>query len=355
MLLPEALKLHDKEKFEFHYLYFLPWKDQMAEAIRQQGGMVTCLHADNNFQIMLKGNAVSRYVKKHRIQLIHCHLPWAGIIGRLVHRSTGVPMIYTEHNKQERYHRLTRWMNRLTFNWQTSVIAVSGDVSASIKKNINPVIPVVEIPNGVNTDYFIRDQAVGSRLKQELGIPPGAVVIGTMAVFRFQKRLKEWLEVFGKASVQNPNLYAIMVGDGPLRNEIEQHRKKLGLEEKVLMPGLQTDVKPWYSAIDIFMMTSVFEGLPVALLEAMSMECAIATTDAGGIKEVILPANGYMVPVNRLDDLVVQVGQLATRESIRKKLGVMARRRVEQSFSMQSMVGKLERLYLEVMAGPINR
>lgn len=349
MLLPETLKLHNREQFEFHYIYFLPWKNQMVSAIEQAGGNVTCLEASNNLQILRKTNAVVRYCKENQIQLIHCHLPWAGIVGRLVHRRTGVPVLYTEHNKQERYHFATKWMNWFTFNWQTAAIAVSEDVAASIKKNINPRIPVHEILNGVNTDFFKRDEATGRALREQLNIPTGAQVVGTLAVFRFQKRLKEWLDVFKQAAEQNPNLYGIIVGDGPLKEELLEYRKHQGLEDKVIMPGLQTEVKPWYSAMDVFMMTSVFEGLPIALLEAMSMECAIVTTDAGGIKQVIRDGtDGILVEVDQWKDLSGKLSVLMKDEANRKSLGMAAQNRVVQAFSLQRMVGELEELYLSL-------
>ena len=348
MLLPESLKLHDHFRFEFHYLYFLPWKDQMVDEIKKNGGIVHCLPAFNNFQIMRKVNQVMRYVREHNIQLIHCHLPWAGIAGRIVHRMTKILVLYTEHNMHERYHFLTRWMNKLTFPWQTAVIAVSKEVADSIKKNIHPRIPVYEILNSVNTDFFQRNAEEGNRLKRQLNIPEEAIVVGTIAVFRFQKRLKEWMEVFAAVTEKYPKLYGIIVGDGPLKEELLQHRKNLGLEEKLIMPGLQTEVKPWFNAMDIFMMTSVFEGLPVALLEAMSMECAVVTTDAGGIKEVIQhQENGLMVSVERWKQLEGELDKLLASPSLRMTLGQAARLRARQAFGMERMVQELEELYVE--------
>jgi L-malate glycosyltransferase len=350
MLLPETLKLHDKDKFEFHYIYFLPWKNQMVEEIKINGGVIQCLPASNNLRIIFKLREIIRYIRDHQIQLIHCHLPWAGMAGRLVYKSTSVPVVYTEHNKQERYHFVTRWMNKLTFNWQNTVVAVSKDVAQSIQKNIKPRIEVNEILNGVNTEFFQRDKAQGERFKTQLKIPNEAIVVGTMAVFRFQKRLKEWLEVFAMASASNPRLFGIIVGDGPLKEEIMQYRKELRLENKVLMPGLQTDVKPWYSVMDIFMMTSVFEGLPIALLEAMSMQCAIVSTDAGGIKEVIEPdKDGLMRGVDAWQQLSGDLSQLALSEDLRTRFAKAARERVTENFGMEKMVRELEVLYMNLV------
>ncbi|MDL5051594.1 glycosyltransferase [Oscillatoria amoena NRMC-F 0135] len=346
MLLPETLKLHDRNRFEFHCIYFLPWKNQMVESIQNAGGKVTCINATNNVEIVRKTTAVIEYIRENNIKLIHCHLPWAGLVGRLVHRKTGVPVVYTEHNKQERYHFATRWMNRVSFNQQTAAIAVSEDVTESIKKNIHPRIPVHTIVNGVNTEYFRRDDATGSEVRAHLGIPENGVVVGTVAVFRFQKRLKEWIEVFHEASQENPNVYGIMVGDGPLKAELLQHRKRMALEEKVFMPGLQTDVKPWYSAMDVFMMTSVFEGLPIALLEAMSMQCAIVTTNAGGIKQVVRNGlDGVVVEVDEWKTLSNKLNELTNDNAKQKALGEAARKRTEEAFSLVRMVNELESLY----------
>jgi L-malate glycosyltransferase len=344
-LLPETLKLHDKTQFEFHYIYFLPWKDQMAEEIRSQGGTVTCIAATNNIRIMRKWKTIRAYIRTHQIDLVHAHLPWAGFLSRLIHYKTGIPVLYTEHNKQERYHFATRFLNRMSFNTQSAAIAVSADVASSIRKNINPRIPVYEVLNGVNTDKYQRDRVSGAAIRKQLGVPEGATVVGTVAVFRFQKRLKEWLDVFARATANAPEVYGIIVGDGPLKAEILQHRKTLGLEEKVFMAGLQTQVIPWVSAMDIFMMTSVFEGLPIALLEAMSMECAVCSTDAGGIREVIRDKkDGVLVGV---DDLTGMASRLNTlfREADRRVLASAARNRVIDQFSLASMVSHLEQLY----------
>lgn len=347
MLLPETLKLHNHQVFEFHYVYFLPWKGQMVEAIEAAGGIVHCFSATNNIQILLQYRKLLDYVKMHQIDVIHCHLPWAGFVGRLMHRFGGVRVLYTEHNKQERYHNITFYLNKLTFNWQNLVIAVSEDVRNSIQSNIAPNIPVETVLNGVNTLSFVRDEVVGLKMREKLGIPIQALIVGTVAVFRFQKRLIEWLEVAKRVLEKDPNVYFVIVGDGPLKSELEAKRKELGIEKNVIMAGLQTEVRPWLSIMDVYMMTSVFEGLPIALLEAMSMECAIVTTDAGGIKEVIRnDVDGLMVDVDSWRILSEKILSLRDK-SCQKQFGKAARKRVEELFSLKLMVSQLEDIYKE--------
>lgn len=350
MLLQETLKLHDLQQFEFHYIYFLPWKNQMVEGIEKAGGKVVNFSAKNNILLILKVPAIIRYIKKNKIQLIHCHLPWAGFAGRFIHLLTGIPVIYSEHNIQDRYHFITKTINRLTFNWQSKVVAVSGDVSHSIQQSIHPRIPVQTILNGINTEQFKKDASLRSQLRASLGLNQDNILIGTIAVFRFQKRLKEWVEMIHMIRQQHPQVKACIVGDGPLKKEITDRITELGLNEHIFMPGLQSDVLPWHSAFDIFMMTSSFEGLPIALLEAMSMESAVVCTDAGGIKELIRNGiDGFLHPVEDWKSIQQSLHELITHPDKITAYGKAARQRVQDSFSMKSMVQQLEQLYREVL------
>lgn len=357
MLLPETLKLHRKSDFDFHYIYFLPWKDQMVEAIRQQGGTVVCLDAGNNFSLMLKARAVAAYVRKHNIQLIHAHLPWAGIVARVVGRITCVPVVYTEHNKQERYHIGTRVMNLLTMNWLKRVIAVSEDVEQSVRK-FKPSLkaPLQTILNGVNVEAFAPGNFDGKEIKQALKIPFSSPVVGTIAVFRFQKRLDVWMDQAHRILQSRPDVHFIIVGDGPLKEKLLEKRESLGLTGNVHFAGLQTEVRPYLAAFDIYMMSSVFEGLPIALLEAMSSGCAVVSTDAGGIKEVIRDGQeGLLCPVDEPEKLSGFVVDLLSDSHKKSSLAHAGRERIVSSFSMTKMVDELEHVYRDILHRPITK
>ena len=158
----------------------------------------------------------------------------------------------------------------------------------------------------------------------------------------------EWLRVFKKINQENSRVYGIIVGAGPLEDEIKSELQALDLEGKVFLPGLQTNTKPFFEAMDIFMMTSSFEGLPIALLEAMSMECAVISTKAGGIKEVIRhEEDGLLCEIdewNQLDQIALA---LMDNDSKLRKLKLNARQRVVDSFSLRTMVDQLEKIYKE--------
>jgi glycosyltransferase involved in cell wall biosynthesis len=345
-LLPETLKVHNKSSFVFYCIYFLPWKDQLVQEINTAGGIVQNIPATNNIKILLQVFKISRFIKENNIQVLHCHLPWAGFVGRIVYLISGIPIIYTEHNKQERYQSFTRFFNKFSFNFQSTAIAVSDDVAQSIKLNINPSIKVNTILNGINTEKFRRNLQVGQKIRADLGISSDAIVIGSLGVFRTQKRLHHWLEIFASISKQNPNVRGILVGDGPLKQEIILQIKDRGLADIVFLPGLQSNAVDWYSAMDVFMMTSEFEGLPLALLEAMSCECAVVATNAGGINEVVNDGiNGSIVDVDQWAGLTSKVQFLLDHPDVRVSMGQAARDRVVHHFSIYQMTKQLENLY----------
>lgn len=346
VLLPETLKLHDRSKFEFHYIYFLPWKNQMVQAIEDAGGKVICISAGNNLRMLQQFKKVMAYCEDNEIDIIHCHLPWSGFLGRIIFNRTKIPLIYTEHNIQDRYHVATKWLNKLTFNSQSMALGVSRDVTRSIRKNIDPVVPVKTVLNGVNTNKFQKSQGEGEIIRRQQGIPLDSIVIGNIAVFREQKALLEWVRAFDKIHKKHPGVYGLLVGAGPQEEEIRNFLDKLNLTSHVKLPGLQTNTGPYFSAMDIFMMSSAFEGLPIALLEAMSMNCAIVSTKAGGVVEVVREGkDGLLCEVGDWDNLANKTMSLVEENNLREQLQSAGRRRVEESFSLTAMVDDLEEIY----------
>lgn len=356
MLIPETISQHSREAYEFHCIYFLPWKDQMVESIRAVGGKVQCIPASNNLKILWSARGIAAYINQHQIQILHCHLPWAGIVGRIAGKLAGVPVVYTEHNKWERYHKLTFALNKATFGWQNLAIAVSKDVEQSIRKYHQQSRPqIITVLNGVNTQKFQRNpqDAAFMRLSAELGwYAQPHFIIGTVSVFRVQKRLTTWLEVARRVHQKHPDTRFLIVGDGPLRQEVDAFIAKHQMQDYVHLAGLQTDVQPYFNLMQVFMMASEFEGLPIALLEAMSMGCIPVCTKAGGIGEVVRDGvEGKLVEVSQPLALVSALNELlATTDHERSKLVEAARRRVEEAFSLGTMVNQLEDWYEKMIS-----
>lgn len=349
MLLPESLRFADRDRFHYRVGYFLPWKHAMVPALQAEGVEVVCFGARNNLQMLWRARAVSAFLRQQRIDVLHCHLPLAGAVGRIAGRLAGVPVVYSEHNKQERYHGITRKLNALTWGWQSRAIAVSADVAESIRTNIGERVPVDVVLNGVDVDRFHRAAIDPSPVRARFGIPPGASVVGSVAVFRTQKRLDHWITAARLLREREPGVRFLLVGDGPLRAEVTAAIAAGGLTDVVHLPGLQEDVRPYLAAIDVYMMSSQFEGLPVALLEAMAMECAVVCTAVGGIPELVRPGeNGLLVAPDDPAALARAAATLLADGDMRARFAVAARERVARSFSMGRMARRLEQIYTDV-------
>jgi L-malate glycosyltransferase len=350
MLLPEGLRFADRERFEYGYGYFLPWKDAMVRSLEEQDVSVTCFGGRTNAQILLSTRRVAAHLRREGVDVLHCHMPVAGAVGRIAAKMVGIPVVYSEHNLQERFHPATRWLNQATWRWQERVIAVSGDVSDSIHSRLGTRVPVDVVLNGVDVNRFRRSDADGGSVRRQYGISDDAPVIGTVAVFRVQKRLEDWLTAARSLLDSHPEARFLLVGDGPLRGEVEAGLRAHRLEQAVFLPGLKEDVRPYLAAMDIDMMSSIFEGLPVALLEAMSMECVPVCTAVGGIPEVIRSGeNGFLTEPEQPEQLARAAGDLIGDRARMKVIASAARETVAERFSMKRMTGELEAIYLQAI------
>ncbi|CAH0998971.1 N-acetyl-alpha-D-glucosaminyl L-malate synthase [Neolewinella maritima] len=350
-LLSETLRVHDRKAFEFQYAYFVSYKGQLAEDLRAQDAVVTCLNADSAPAILASLPRLAAYVKRENFDLIHCHLPVSAVAGRLVGKFLGVPVVYTEHNKQERYHGATRRANLLTMDYNAAILAVSDDVRDSIAAHWKgPKGKLSVLINGVNTERY--DPANYDRLvsRTELKLPATAPIVGTVCVFRDQKRLELWLDLARRLREAVPAVHFVLIGDGPTEELVKSRATVFDLHDCVHFPGRLDEVRPWLSAMDVYLMTSEFEGLPIAMLEAMSMALPIVATAAGGIPEAVTDgAQGFLRPVADWAELYDPLHQLVQDDTLRARLGASARKRVIADFSIQKMAGELEAVYHRIL------
>lgn len=331
--------------------YFLPWKDALAEELEDAGASVTCFETRSNLSILWSVRRVAAWLRRERVDLLHAHLPLAGVVGRLAGRWAGVPVVYTEHNLQERYHPATRRLNAWTWRLQDRVVAVSGEVAQSIDRHLGARVPVDVVQNGIPVDRFRPDPDAGRRMRRDLGIPEDSPVLGTVAVFRTQKRLDAWLRVAAEIRADDPSVRCLLVGDGPLRAELETAARELGLTDAVAWPGLRSDVRPYLAAMDVYLMSSAFEGLPLALLEAMAMELPVVATAVGGIPEVVVEGEtGHLIDPDHPDRLAPPTAALLTDAERRRRMGRAGRDRVESRFGMARMAREIEQIYRRVLA-----
>jgi len=337
---------------DYSFAYFLPWKDALVEPLRQAGAEVTCFPAKSAAGVLARAPAVARHLRRHGIDLVHAHLPVSGVAARLAGRMAGVPVVYTEHNLMPRYHPLTRRANLWTWGLQRAVVAVSAEVAASIAVHAGDKVPVQVVANGVPVDRLRRDPTAAAALRTRLGFAADAPLVGQVAVFRSQKRLDHWLTAARKIHERLPECRFALVGDGPLRDEVERRVAAAGLDGVVHLPGLQADVTPWLSAFDLLMISSDFEGLPLVLLEAMAFEVPVVATAVGGIPETVADGEtGRLVAPGDPAALATAALELLADPVRRAAMGSAARRRAESEFSTDRMLTELEDLYDRLLSG----
>lgn len=407
-LIPETAMVHDQSRFEFHCLYFFHQEQNILDEL-EAAGIQTHLFPAGNLELFFQIKKVKHFVLEQGFDLIHAHLPWAGILSRFVGKELSIPIVYTEHNTWERYNKISYLGNRMTFKLQDVAIAVSNEVALSMRLNSiwDPYrrggrLKVKVVQNGVNTEVFrrrktedgrqetgdtrhktqdirhetldlrlayqgsgIEDQDVlreaqdvsfaarnteTSFLRNQLGIPEGASVVGKVAVFRSQKRLWLWVEIALRILEKCPETHFLLVGDGEWRERILSQIHKSGKSAHFHWVGVQKNVVPYLSLMDIYLSTSEFEGLPIAMLEAMSCEVPVVATRAGGIGEVIQHGKqGYLTEIEEWEELEKYCLELLQNPALQQEMAQAARERVIEKFSMKRMVSELEGIYLEVI------
>jgi L-malate glycosyltransferase len=351
MLLLEGLRFSDRERFEYSYGYFSNHLAALAPDLAAHGAELTCFGGRNHAAMLRRTLFVARELKRLSPDLVHCHMPLAGVIGRIAGRMTGIPVMYTEHNKPEWYRRPTFYLNAWTYNLQRHVIAVSGSVEQSIHSYMKPSVPVTVVRNGIDVASYTRIPAAGAAVRERFRIPPGAKVVGNVAALIPQKRLHDWIRAAQQIHRAHPDTRFLIVGEGPHHAELTELAAELGLTGIVHLCGVQADVRPFLSAMDVYMMSSAFEGLPVAMLEAMAAGCVPVCTAVGGIPEVIDEGrNGFLTVPGRPEELAARVSALISDPAILPGPAEAARTTVEQRFTIEGMVRAVESIYLDVLA-----
>jgi len=354
VLLLHALRHADRDRFDYEYAYMLPHKDALVAELRVEGAPVYLVPGRSKAELLTAAWRLSRLVREQRIDVIHAHLPVAGMVARFAGALSHTPVLYTEHNLNEHYGRLTRWGNRLTWRMNDACAAVSQPVAESIALTMPAAgrVPVRTILNGIDVDQFL-DLPGRSETRELLGIAADAPVIINVAVFRRQKRLDLWLQAARDITGAVPAAQFVLVGDGPLRAEVESWRREMALDGRVHLPGLQDDVKPFLAAADLFLLTSDFEGLPLAVIEAMAAGLPVVATRAGGVPGLVgegEEAGGALVETGDVAGCVREVVALLVDSGIRAATGVAARARVRRDFSVERMVAEYQDMYEAMLA-----
>ena len=288
-----------------------------------------------------------RRMRRERVHIVHTFLFHSDNLGRTLAHLAKVPVIISSvraTNIRKRYWMLA--LDRSTAPLADAVVAVSHRTLeyAIVHEGVSSDRSLV-IPNGIDTsslDYTIS----GERVRRELGIAPDQPVVGTTGRLHEQKGHRFLLEAAATILKQMPRTVFLIAGFGPLREKLERMAESLGVAEQVKFLGYRTDVPELLAAMDLFVLSSLYEGMSNALLEAMAMAKPCVASDVDGNVELVVDGvTGILVPASNSAALAAASLKLLKSPEEARAMGLRGRERVEKEFSLDRTIKEHGRLY----------
>ncbi len=272
---------------------------------------------------------------------------WYGLIVGFLVRARRVEML------QSMYLWLN-WHERLRYGFYLLLANRIIAVSTAVKEFTIDFFPFVHerkfdiIYNSVDPTRFLGESDVAS-LRTELGLREDQVVIGFVGRFSEQKGVSYLLEAAEAMSTTHPSAVFVLVGDGELRADMENRSRSIGLNN-VIFAGFQRDIPKFLHMFDIFVLPSLWEGLPVAVLEAMAANLPVVATRVSGTPEAVLDGiTGYLVAPRNVLELRARLSSLVEHPADRLRMGRAGRERVCTIFSSDTMIDATVQLYHKLL------
>ena len=344
-LLLSLLKQIDREAFVPCVCTLTPSSSLIPE-FEEQGIKVFTITKKKGINVKLFFRLII-LLRKEKIQIIHTHNFGAWFYGAVAGFFCNVAVVNTEHSNVPESNRRQLWGEKFLAGLSKKIICDSYSVLnfMATKQKIAPS-KLKMILNGVDCNLF-GIIAPNESIKHELGILPNQVAIGIVARLVPVKNHIGLLKGINLIRRNTTKFKLFIVGDGECRPDLEQFVKDNGLEKQVSFLGNRRDIPEIMAIIDIFVLNSFSEGLPITILEAMASRKPVIATNVGGNRE-ILGHNGeagILVKSDCPEELAETMLSLIKDASLRERLGDNARKRVEENASLVAMVRKYENIY----------
>jgi glycosyltransferase involved in cell wall biosynthesis len=301
--------------------------------------------------------SLAEVIRERRPALIHAHGSKASLIARLATLiSRRTPTIVTVHN-QVLYGGVSRamravyvWMERRFAKRTARIVTVSDALRREWLEIYGlPESAVCTIHNGLELAPFL---AGGDRVasRARYGIPQDALLFGLAARFAPQKALDVLVEAGAAVLADDPRAWLVIAGDGPLLEVVRTKARATAVRDRIVFPGFETDVPGLLSALDLYVTSSITEGLSLALVEASAAGLPIVATNVGGNAEVVDDGvTGVLVPPGKAAPLTSALQRLLKDPMLRRRLGEAGRARAVAEFSEATMLKRTAALYREVL------
>jgi len=290
-----------------------------------------------------------RLMKRERIDILHTHDFYSGLIGAAAARLAGVRVLAAQRHLKLSDRRVHTVGMRLIHRLAHRILVNSEAIRERILEHDHAEAKkIVVVRNGVEQSVSSRAQA-REKLSRELGTSAEARLIGIAARLQPVKGHRYFLEAAATVLGNEPDAHFVLVGDGPLRPVLEKHATNLGIADRVHLLGDRTDVAQLISAFDLLVLSSLHEGLPNAVMEAMTAGVPVVATAVGGTKELITDGEtGYLAAPGDSSALADRI-LFALRDPNSANVVEAASARITNTFGMERMVESVGKLYDELM------
>lgn len=315
--------------------------------MKKMGMTVDYFPGLNSIMGLNKVLCLINFIKKNKIDLIHAHGARVNFWGSIAALLTGIPIISTEHNidlwRQDTFS--FNMIDKFTFFINKIRIGVSPAVCKMLYKQGINSDKIVCIENGIDVDRFnCKFNKIAKR--DEFKVPIEAKIIGTIGRLTEQKGHIYLIESAAHFLNVFPSSIILIVGDGPLMETLKKQVKKLDIENKVIFAGHRDDIPEIMSIIDIFVLPSITEGLPLVLLEAMAAKKPIVASNVSGVPDVIKNGiEGLLIPSKRPDLLAEKINYLIKNSKHAAKLAQAAFNKVSRKYDAKIMISRYEKIY----------
>jgi glycosyltransferase involved in cell wall biosynthesis len=313
----------DPERVNFEAAYLLPHKTHLVDELEAHGVRTHPLDAPQALDPRWVGR-LRALIANGDFDVVHAHSPAPASQARLVVRALPPrdrpAFVYTEHNVWASHSRATRSANAATFGLNDAAIAVSAEVRQSMAPRWRAGTRIVV--HGIDVEAVRAQRSERDAVRAELGIDVDELLAVTVANFRAPKGYPDLFEAARLVDRQGIPVRFVVVGQGPLADELAALHASMGLGSRLQILGYRPDAPRITAAADLFVLASHHEGLPVAVMEAFAAGVPVVVTDVGGLSEAVQDGeSGRLVDVRRPDLLAAAIAELAADPVERAELG----------------------------------
>ncbi len=303
-----------------------------------------------------------RLFRRERPAIVDLHLFKARLLGGIAARLAGVPVVVeTFHGTQfAGYYRpvaswVLLWIERLLARLMDAVVVVSDEVGRELirQKVIHPR-KVHVIPLGLELNRFM--QTPRGMLQRELGMPESVPLVGLVGRLVPIKGVRYFIAAAARVALALPQARFVVIGDGPERDALERQSRHAGLGDRLIFLGWRRDVEWLYPDLDVVVLSSLNEGTPVSIIEAMAAGRPVVATQVGGIPDLIQDGvTGLLVPPRDSAAIATAVVRLLRDAGERQRLGAAARRAVTPRFTAARMARDMDTLYWRTLEAKVRK